>query len=165
MKTLTILRHAKSSWGDANLVDHDRPLNARGKRDAPIMAARMAEVGIRPSLILSSSAKRAWSTAKEVAKELSYPAEFLQRERDLYHAGVRGLLDVLAEQDTGFNSILLVGHNPGLTDFANYLVPDLTDNIPTCGYLSVKFNLDNWNLKDAESVELAIYDYPKRPAS
>ncbi len=165
MKTLTILRHAKSSWGDANLVDHDRPLNARGKRDAPIMAARMAVFGIRPSLILSSSARRAWSTAKEVAKELSYPAEFLQREHDLYHAGVSRLLDVLAEQDTGFNNILLVGHNPGLTDFANYLVPDLTDNIPTCGYLSVNFELDNWNLKDAESVELVIYDYPKRPAS
>jgi phosphohistidine phosphatase len=162
MKTLTILRHAKSSWGDDNLVDHERPLNSRGKRDAPVMAARMAREGIRPSLILSSSAKRAWSTAKEVAKEISYPAEFLQRERDLYHAGVSRLLDVLAEQDDGFNNILLVGHNPGLTDFANYLVPDLTNNIPTCGYLSVNIDVDDWNLKDARSIELIIYDYPKR---
>ena len=162
MKTLTILRHAKSSWGDDNLVDHERPLNSRGKRDAPVMAARMAREGIRPSLILSSSAKRAWSTAKEVAKEISYPAEFLQRERDLYHAGVSRLLDVLAEQDDGFNNILLVGHNPGLTDFANYLVPDLTNNIPTCGYLSVNIDVDDWNLKDARSIELIIFDYPKR---
>jgi len=165
MKTLTILRHAKSSWADADLVDHDRPLNARGKRDAPVMATRLAEAGIRPSLILSSSANRAWSTAKEVATELSYPLEFLQRERDLYHAGVSRLLDVLAEQDVGFNNILLVGHNPGLTDFANYLVPDLTDNIPTCGYVSVNFELEDWNLKDAESFKLLAYDYPKRQAS
>jgi phosphohistidine phosphatase len=162
MKTLTILRHAKSSWADDSVVDHDRPLNSRGKRDAPVMAARIAREGIRPSLILSSSAKRAWSTAKEVAKELSYPAEFLQRERDLYHAGVSRLLYVLAEQDVGFNNILLVGHNPGLTDFANYLVPDLTDNIPTCGYASVNIDVDDWNLKDARSVELLSYDYPKR---
>ena len=162
MKTLTILRHAKSSWGDDNLVDHERPLNSRGKRDAPVMAARMAREGIRPSLILSSSAKRAWSTAKEVAKEISYPAEFLQRERDLYHAGVSRLLDVLAEQDDGFNNILLVGHNPGLTDFANYLVPDLTNNIPTCGYVAVSIDMDDWNLNNARSIELITYDYPKR---
>ena len=162
MKNLTILRHAKSSWSNDSLVDHDRPLNSRGKRDAPAMGARMAREGIRPSLILSSSAKRAWSTAKQVAKELSYPTEFLHRERDLYHAGVGRLLDVLAEQDDGFNNILLVGHNPGLTDFANYLVPDLTNNIPTCGYVSVNIDVDDWNLKDARSVELFIYDYPKR---
>ena len=78
---------------------------------------------------------------------------------------LRMINPIQPEQDAGFNNILLVGHNPGLTDFANYLVPDLTDNIPTCGYLSVKFELDNWNLKDAESVELVIYDYPKRQAS
>ena len=162
MKALTILRHAKSSWDDASLVDHDRPLNARGKRDAPVMAERMAQAGIRPSLILSSPAKRAWSTAKRVAVELSYPSEFLQRESNLYHAGVSRLLDVLAEQDDGFNNILLVGHNPGLTDFANYLVPDLTDNIPTCGYVSVNIESDDWNIKNAKSVELITYDYPKR---
>ncbi len=162
MKTLTILRHAKSSWGDDSLVDHERPLNSRGRRDVPIMAARMAREGIRPSLILSSSAKRAWSTAKKVAKEISYPAEFLQRERDLYHAGVSRLIEVLAEQDVGFNNILLVGHNPGLTDFANYLVPDVTNNIPTCGYVAVSIDMDDWNLNDARSIELITFDYPKR---
>ena len=126
------------------------------------MAARMAREGIRPSLILSSSAKRAWSTAKKVAKEISYPAEFLQRERDLYHAGVSRLIEVLAEQDVGFNNILLVGHNPGLTDFANYLVPDVTNNIPTCGYVAVSIDMDDWNLNDARSIELITFDYPKR---
>jgi phosphohistidine phosphatase len=162
MKTLTILRHAKSSWKDASLVDHDRPLNKRGKRDLPVMGERMQQAGIRPSLILSSTAVRAWTTAKGIAKEISYPTEFLQREQRLYHAGVRRIIDVLAEQDVGFNSIMIVGHNPGLTDFANYLVPGLTGNIPTCGVVSLTIDADDWNLKEIRKAELAVYDFPKK---
>ncbi len=161
MKTLTLLRHAKSSWKDASLQDRERPLNGRGQRDAPIMAQRINEGGIRPSLILSSPAVRAWTTAKAIAHEIGYPAEFLQQEDRLYHASVRGLLEVIAEQDTGFNNLMIVGHNPGLTDFANYLSPDLTDNIPTCGVVSFEIDRDDWHLDgDAES-KLMIYDYPK----
>lgn len=164
MKTLTILRHAKSSWSDSTLPDHDRPLNARGERDAPMMAGRLRQAGIRPSLILCSSAARARATAQEIAREISYPLEFLQREKALYHAGVKALIDVLAEQDVGFNSILIVGHNPGLTDLANYLVPDLTDNLPTCGFVSVEVDRDDWDFRNIDGVELTAYDYPKRKA-
>jgi phosphohistidine phosphatase len=82
MKTLTILRHAKSSWSDKGLADHDRPLNRRGEKDAPVMAARINAAGIRPSLIMSSPAIRAWHTARIVAKAISYPLEFLHREDD-----------------------------------------------------------------------------------
>lgn len=162
MKTLTILRHAKSSWKDSSLADHDRPLSKRGERDAPIMATRIHQAGIRPSLILSSPAVRAWTTAKMIAQEISYPTEFLQRDDRLYHAGVRRIIDVLAEQDAAFNSIMIVGHNPGFTDFANYLVPDLTHNIPTCGVVSVIIDTDDWDLKTEKKTELATYDYPKK---
>lgn len=162
MKTLTILRHAKSSWKDSTLADHDRPLNKRGERDAPVMAERIQQSGIRPSLILSSPAVRAWTTAKLIAKEISYPTEFLQRDERLYHAGVRKIIDVLAAQDVDFNSIMIVGHNPGLTDFANYLMPGLTDNIPTCGIVSMTIDTDDWNLKETRKVELAAYDFPKK---
>ncbi len=162
MKTLTLLRHAKSSWKNPGLIDHDRPLNKRGKRDLPVMGERMQAAGIRPSLILSSTAVRAWRTAKGIAKEISYPKEFLQREQRLYHAGVDRILDVLAQQDDAFNSIMIVGHNPGLTDFANYLVPDLTRNIPTCGFVSVTIDTKDWNLKGDKKIELAAYDYPKK---
>lgn len=162
MKTLTLLRHAKSSWKDSSLADHERPLNKRGKRDAPVMGARIQEAGIRPSLILSSPAVRAWTTAKAVAKEMSYPVEFLQREERLYHAGVRRMLDVLSQQDPSFNNIMVVGHNPGLTDFANFLVPDVTYNIPTCGFVSVTIESDDWNLDDGKNIELTAYDYPKK---
>ena len=162
MKTLTILRHAKSSWDEPGLKDHDRPLNKRGERDAPIMGDRLKSAGVRPSLILSSTAVRAWSTAKIVAKQISYPAEFLHREPGLYHAGVNKLFDVIAAQDEGFNSIMIVGHNPGLTDFANTFVPGLTNNIPTAGFVSVLIDSDDWDLRTRQSAKLIEYDYPKR---
>lgn len=161
MKTLTILRHAKSSWNKPGLRDFDRPLNGRGKRDAPDMGDRMKEAGIRPSLIMSSPAVRAWSTAKLVAAEIGYPIEFLQREPDLYHASAEQLLDVIAKQDEGFNNLVLVGHNPGLTDLANKLVPGLTGNLPTAGFVSLLIDNDTWELRGRRSVELLSHDYPK----
>ena len=162
MKTLTIFRHAKSSWDNPDLSDRDRPLNKRGKRDAPIMGERLKAAGIRPSLIVSSPARRAWSTAKIVSRAIAYPLEFLQREPGLYHAGVNRIFDIIAAQDDGFNSILIVGHNPGFTDFANNLVPDLTDNIPTAGFVSVLIDTDDWDLRVRQSAKLIVYDYPKK---
>ncbi len=162
MKTLTILRHAKSSWKDTGLSDHDRPLNKRGEHDAPMMAERIQQAGIRPSLILSSPAVRAWATAKEMARQLAYPIEFLQRDERLYHAGLQRIIDVLSRQDDGFSSIMIVAHNPGLTEFANYLVPGLTDNIPTSGVVSVQVDTEDWNLETVKNAELVLYDYPKK---
>lgn len=164
MKTLTLLRHAKSSWKDASLQDRERPLNGRGQRDAPIMAQHINEAGIRPSLILSSPAVRAWTTAKTIAHEIGYPAEFLQQEDRLYHASIRSLLKVISEQDSGFNNLMIVGHNPGLTDFANYLTPKITDNIPTCAFVSFEIDREDWNLDVDAETRLMVYDYPKRAA-
>ena len=164
MKTLTLLRHAKSSWKDAGLQDRDRPLNGRGQRDAPVMAQRINQAGIRPSLILTSPAVRAWTTAKLIAHEIGYPLEFLQQEDRLYHASTERLLRLIADQDTGFNSLMIVGHNPGLTDFANYLMPDLTDNIPTSGFVSFEIDCDDWNFDDDAEIKLMAFDYPKRVA-
>lgn len=164
MKLLTILRHAKSSWADSLLKDRDRPLNKRGKRDAPVMAERIRRAGIRPSLIISSPAVRAWTTARVVASEITYPLEFLQREPDMYMADLPTLIHIVGTQDNGFNSILMVGHNPGLTDLANFLVPGLTHNIPTCGLLAVRLDTEDWDIRSAEEIELVAYDYPKKQA-
>ena len=161
MKRLTLVRHAKSSWSDSGLQDHDRPLNSRGQRDAPQMGQRIQEAGIRPSLIVSSTAVRAWTTAKFIATELTYPAEFLQRDKDLYNASLDALLAFVSEQEAGFNNIMVVAHNPGMTQFANYLVPGLTDNLPTCGVVSVTIDSDDWDLRDTGSIKLDLYDYPK----
>ena len=161
MKTLTLLRHAKSSWDERGIPDHDRPLNDRGERDAPRMAKRLVEAGIRPSLILSSTALRAWTTAKIFARQINYPAEFLQRVSKLYLASRKTLLEVVSRQENGFNNIVLVGHNPGLTDFAEYLVPGTTNNIPTCGFLTVSIDTDDWNIDNSSRIDLVAYDYPK----
>mgnify|MGYP001812545662 FL=1 len=162
MKSLTIVRHAKSSWKHHGLSDRERPLNKRGERDAPVMAGRVAETGIRPSQIISSPAVRAWTTAKVFARELGYPAEFLQREDGLYLASLDNLLDVVATQDPGFNHLMLFGHNPGLTDLVNYLVPGLTSNLPTSGVVSVNLETDDWMLYDRPPTELVLHDYPKK---
>jgi phosphohistidine phosphatase len=161
MKTLTLVRHAKSSWNDTSLSDRDRPLNKRGKRDAPEMGQRITAAGIRPSLIVSSPAVRAWTTAKIIADQIGYPREFLQRDSALYLASVNGILDVIVAQDAGFNNVMLVGHNPGFTDFANYLVPGLTNNIPTAGVVCVELDTDDWSLYDKPDVNLVLYDFPK----
>ena len=162
MKTLTIVRHAKSSWKDTSLPDSKRPLNHRGEHDAPEMGRRIQEHGIRPSLIVSSPAVRAWKTAKIIAQAISYPREFLQKEDRLYLASLDDILDVVVAQDNGFNNLMVVGHNPGLTDFVNFLVPGLTNNLPTAGVVSVQIDQDNWSLYERPATELLVHDWPKK---
>jgi phosphohistidine phosphatase len=162
MKTLTQLRHAKSSWDDASLPDADRPLNGRGRRDAPTMGKRMLKAGIRPALIVSSPAVRAWTTARTVAIELGYPLEFLEKDAALYLASLDRLIDVVIAQDNAINNLMLVGHNPGLTAFANYLVPGLTSNLPTCAVISVSMDIESWDLYSPPAAKLDYFDYPKR---
>lgn len=161
MKILTLVRHAKSSWNHPDLSDRQRPLNARGERNAPDMGRRIVAHGIRPSLIITSPATRAWTTAKIIAAEIGYPAEFLQREDSLYLASLDDLLDTVVAQDSGFNSLMVVGHNPGLTEFVNFLIPGLTNNLPTAGVVSVQLDRDDWNLYEQPKVELLVFDYPK----
>lgn len=164
MKILTIVRHAKSSWSDSSLSDDKRPLNRRGERDAPEMGRRIQEHGIRPSLIVSSPATRAWTTAKVIAHAINYPREFLQKEERLYLASLDEILDVVVAQDNGFNNLMVVGHNPGLTDFANFLVPGLTGNLPTAGVVSVQIDRDDWSLYERPPTELLVHDWPKKTA-
>ena len=152
-KRLTLLRHAKSSWSDPNLDDIDRPLNKRGRR----LAAR----GARPSLILTSPAVRARKTARVIAEELSYPREFLQREDALYLASPDEIIAVVAAQDPGFNDVLVVGHNPGLTDLANRLTGERIDNVPTCGIVAVDLEIGDWDQLIETRGELAFFDFPK----
>ena len=161
MKILTLVRHAKSSWKNTSLRDIERPLNKRGRHDAPEMGRRIKEHGIRPSLIVSSPAVRAWTTAKIIAAEISYPQEFLQREGGLYLASVDEILDVIAAQDEGFNNLMVVGHNPGMTEFANFLHSGLTNNLPTAGVVSVEIDQDHWQLYERPPTKLLVHDYPK----
>ena len=162
MKFLTLIRHAKSSRDNPRQPDELRPLNPRGLRDAPAMGRYLGTAfRFAPDIMISSPAVRAWTTAKVIAAEIGYPCEFLQRDNALYLASVNDILDVIVAQDVGFNSLMLVGHNPGFTDFANYLVPGLTNNIPTAGVVSVELDTDDWSLFDKPDVTLLLYDFPK----
>ncbi len=164
MKRLTLLRHAKSSWAEASLADHERTLSARGKRDAPKMGKRLAARELSPSLIISSSAVRARRTAKVVAEALKYPAESLQIEKELYLATAEKILELVCSQDDNVSDLLIVSHNPGLTELVNRLLPDLDmDNLATSGIVAMNFDTKKWSEIDEIYAEFVFYDYPKNP--
>jgi phosphohistidine phosphatase len=164
MKRLTLLRHAKSSWRDTDLPDHERPLSGRGERDAPRMGERLSGRRVRPSLIITSTAKRALETARTVARVLGYPREFVQIEPALYLADPGAILDVIGKQEERFTEILVVGHNPGFTELVNRLLPDLElPNLPTAGVVAMESTAARWADVAARNTTLLFYDYPKNP--
>ena len=163
VKTLYIIRHAKSSWDASNIDDFERPLNERGKRDAPRMGKRFKEKNIHPDLMLSSPAKRAYSTAKKIAKVLKYSKEEIKTDRRLYHADEETMLTVLREVKDSKNVVMIFSHNPGLTEFVNSLLSGEQDidNVPTCGVVAFEFNLDSWKDVDWGKGKMLFFDYPK----
>ena len=159
---LTLFRHAKSSWSNLGLADHDRPLSKRGKRDAPVMGARLAALGARPSAILSSTAKRALTTARHVAEALDYPLDEIRASRRLYFAGTHQVLRFIMEQPAEWPEIIVVGHNPGFTELANLLLPELRlDNLVTAGCVAMEFPTDDWSGIAQVRAALLYWDYPK----
>lgn len=162
MKRLTLVRHGKSSWKDPQLSDFDRPLNRRGKADAPEMGRRIAERGEQYDLILTSPAKRAVSTVKRIAGEIGFPESGIVKDVRLYAAEAREILRVVGEIDDLFANVLLCGHNPGITDFCT-LVSDLAIvAIPTCGVVTVEFPGCSWRDVSAGAGTLLYFDSPKR---
>src|SRR5688572_32706614 len=119
MKTLYVVRHAKSCWADPGQEDFERPLNDRGKRDAPRMGKRLKEKDVNPDIMLSSPAKRALSTCKRIADVLNYEKEKIKTEPDLYHANDDTILSIVQRLKDKHNIAMIFGHNPGLTDFVN----------------------------------------------
>ena len=161
MKNLILVRHAKSSWRDPSLDDHGRPLNKRGKRDAPEMGDRLARRGYGPDLLISSSAVRAMETARTIAGKLGYPQERIREEERLYLAGVDVLLEVVRGVSGTVDNLMLFGHNPGFTDLANVLGPRDLFNMPTCGVLHLRFASATWHAIGRDAGEEVLYDFPK----
>ena len=142
MKRLWILRHAKSSWDDPGLSDHERPLAPRGKK-AGRRIARWAEANdVRPDLVLCSSAARAQATLELVRPGLAHPEERVDRQ--LYHASVEDLLELVAAEDDALAGILLIGHNPTLHELAACLAPPGPDAFPTGALAGVRLEIDSW---------------------
>lgn len=142
MKTLLILRHAKSSWKFPDLTDHDRPLNSRGKRDAPLIGKKLAKEGLVPDVIIASSAIRAYATAKKVAKASGYRGE-IAVESSLYGGGPTTYLNILRNQLDQYDKVLLVGHNPDVEQLLHILTG--TEVImPTCALAHLSLILERW---------------------
>jgi phosphohistidine phosphatase len=161
MRQLILIRHAKSSWSDPTLNDFDRPLNKRGKRDAPFMAKLLFKKNIRPDLIISSPAKRTKLTALEFAEQFGIKNENILWDDNLYLASYSTLIKKLKQLDNNINTVLIVGHNPGLTDLHNFLCKEEIDNIPTCGAVSLKTD-KNWSEISSDDFKLDFFEYPKK---
>jgi len=162
MKLLYLVRHAKSSWADMSLADHDRPLNNRGKRNAPEMGKRLYSRGILPDLLISSTAKRALSTAKKIALEINYEPNKIQTSRFLFHAGEDDIVKLIRQQENHLDSLMLFGHNPGFTFCVNLLSNAGIDNVPTCGIIAISFDTDSWRDIESGQGKLTFFDYPKK---
>lgn len=161
MKTLLIVRHAKSSWDNASLNDIDRPLNDRGKHDAPAMAKRLIKAGVRIDLFVSSPAKRARHTAETFIHEFGRKEKELVLVQQLYHAQVQDFKEVVVGLNDHYNSVALFSHNPGITAFANILSSVRLDNMPTCSIFAVTSTAGNWQEFFSAGTTFWFFDYPK----
>ena len=160
MKQLIIVRHAKSDWGNPDLRDFDRPLNKRGKANAPEMAHRLVKKQIKPQLIVSSPALRALTTAKFFADTWQIPLEEIQQEPRIYEASENTLLNVINNFDNSYDQIAMFGHNPGLTDLVNYLDGHIYE-MPTCSVVILEFPFDDWAMISNGTARVLLFDYPK----
>jgi phosphohistidine phosphatase len=161
MKTLFLIRHAKSSWGDTALPDKDRPLNDRGRRDAPKMGERLAKRDVKPDLILSSPAMRALKTAEIIAKKLDYRRKDIVVDDRLYAVGADDLLDVIRKLGDKLERVMLFGHNPELTELAHRLSSKIT-HMPTCAVAEFTFDAKSWSKIGKVKPAKVTLDYPKK---
>lgn len=142
MKTLFVMRHAKSSWDNADLSDFERPLNERGLRTAPLMGKFMREQDLIPDLIIASTAKRAVQTAESVKKSAEFLCE-TRFEKRIYEAGISTLLYLLAEIDDKFSKVLIVGHNPSFENLVGILSGQFAA-MPTATLAEISLDIKNW---------------------
>lgn len=160
-KRLLLIRHAKSSWEDFSVPDFDRPLNDRGKRDAPVMAQRLLEKQINIDAFITSPAKRASKTAQLFCKEYKREKDEIVFKEELYLAPPSVFYKVIEELDNSINTAAIFSHNNGITEFANLLTTARIDEIPTCGIFAIKIKSANWSDFEQAEKELLFFDSPK----
>ena len=161
MKTIYLIRHAKSDWNHIGLTDFDRPLNARGKKDAPMMGQKLKELHVEPDIIISSPAARAKNTIQVIGNQLNYSPDNIVYDNSIYHSSVENLIEVLNVIDNAQSTVILVGHNPGITFLSNYLTNDYLDNIVTCGIVKIEIDINDWNHIVEGIGRKIFYIYPK----
>ncbi len=163
MKTLFLLRHAKSSWSDPRLDDSERPLNKRGLKNAPTMGQRFKSRQETLDRVLTSPAVRASTTARLFVEASGHASTIITEEPELYFSGIHSIEEIIVKQDERIQSLMLVFHNPDITHFANTI--DATSrifNVPTCGLIKLLCDIDDWRDWSASSSEREYFDYPKK---
>ena len=159
-KKSLIVRHAKSDWGQAGLKDFDRPLNARGKKNAPEMGKHLAKKGIKPDAIISSPALRAITTCEIISGELGFENNIIL-EPKIYEASAQTLLNIINNFNNTDDLVVLFGHNNGITDLAIYLSDADIFNIPTCGMVLIEFPFYDWKMVSKSTGNVLFFDFPK----
>ena len=162
-RRIVLIRHAKSSWANPMQSDYDRPLNERGLHDAPMMGERLKQAQVIPDLIVSSTAKRAAQTARRIAAAVGYPAEKIQWQEKMYHCQPPVFEEIIFGLDDALQTVFMIAHNPGITDFANEMAPDvLPQHMPTCATFGVEMDTDHWSQYHSAKRQAFLFDYPKK---
>lgn len=162
MKKIYLIRHAKSSWDDVTMDDFLRPLNGRGKRDVLFMAERLKVFHVKPHLIYSSPAKRAFKTAKEIAKVIDYDKKEIVCVEKLYESSYEDYLALIHATNDKHSSIFIIAHNPTITEVGERLSGAILTNIPTCAIVCIAFEVESFKEIREESGHILFFDYPKK---
>ncbi len=162
-RTLVMIRHAKSSWANPLQSDFERPLNKRGEHEAQEMGNLLKKMGLVPDLLICSKAKRTRQTAKRIADAVSYDKELIQKEEKLYHCISSVFDEVIFEIDDSIQTVFIVAHNPGITEFVNYLSHEFkVMEMPTCGIAAIQFDADEWNQLPLADRKKLFFKQPDR---
>jgi len=161
MKTILFARHAKSNWNEDGISDFDRPLNEKGQSDAPLMAKYLQQCGYLIHEIMSSDAARALATAEEYKKRLT-PDTPVVLNHSIYLASHLDIVDIIKTLPAKKSTIMLVGHNPTMTDVVNYYAENGVTDMPSCSVAIVQFDVSNWHDIKKGSGDLLAFEYPKK---
>ncbi len=161
MKTLYVVRHAKSSWSHPDLPDHDRPLLEKGKKRTRKIINFLKEEGVTVDFIISSSAVRASETALYFAKGLNYPASEIKTDPAIYYASAEDIFMQFSDLNDAYSKVMIVGHNPAFTNFVNCFIQPPIDWLPTSGVISIQFKTNKWEEIRESKFEVEFVIFPK----
>lgn len=164
-KKLILVRHAKSDWSVSGQKDFDRTLNDRGHRDAPRMGKVLFDKGIAIDAFISSAAERAYLTAQYFAEQFKLPVEEIIINENLYEASARVWMNEVNQLNNNFNTVVIFGHNPGISHFAEYVTKEELGEIPTCAIIGIALELDDWKMVSQNSGTLLFNEYPEKYTS
>ena len=160
MKRLILIRHSKSSWKDFSLTDFNRPLNGRGKSDGPLMAFYLSNRITMVDYLHSSSSVRTFETSKYFINQIKFGK--IQYDDSLYHCSATSILNMISSYSDNYQSVMIIAHNPGLTNFINNITNVALDNLPTTGLAEIEFNINSWSNISYENSNLVDLKFPKQ---